>query len=174
MKTKRITARTIAMMGILMAMQLILTRFLSIQTPIVRIGFSFIPTAIMAMMFGPLLTGAGSVLSDFIGITLFPTSGAYFPGFSLSAFLSGVLYGWFFYKKDMTWQRILLANVIILIVVDLVMNTYWLYLMMGPGIIAQIPLRLVKSLIILPIKVGVMYALGNKGILRGQMARFQN
>lgn len=174
MNTQKITTKGIVLMGVLMAMQLILTRFLSIQTPIVRIGFSFIPTAIMAMIFGPLLTGVGSTLSDFIGITLFPTVGGYFPGFSVSAFLSGAIYGWFFYKKEMTWQRILLANVIIVILIDMILNTFWLYLMMGPGVIAQIPLRVGKSLLLLPIKVGVIYGLGNQGVLKNQMARFQN
>ena len=174
MKTNRINAKTIAMMGVLMGMQLILTRFIVIQTPFVRIGFSFIPTIIMAMMFGPILTGVGSTLSDFVGITLFPTVGAYFPGFSLSAFLTGVIYGVFFYKKEMTWRRVILANVIVMVVIEMVLNTYWLYLMLGPGVLGQLPFRIVKSLILLPIQVGMMYAIGNKGILKNQMARFQN
>lgn len=173
MNNKKITTKGIALMGILMAMQLILTRFLVIQTNFVRIGFSFIPTTIMAMMFGPLLTGVGSTLSDFVGITLFPTVGAYFPGFSVSAFLSGAIYGWFFYKKEMTWQRVLIANIIVVVLVDMILNTYWLYLMMGPGVFAHVPVRIIKSLIVLPIQVSIMYGLGNKEVLKNQIARFQ-
>ncbi len=174
MNKQKINTKGIALMGVLMAMQLILTRFLVIQTPFVRIGFSFIPTTIMAMTFGPLLTGVGSTLSDFIGITLFPSvGGGYFPGFSVSAFLSGAIYGWFFYKKEMTWQRVLMANLVVMILIDMIMNTFWLYLMMGPGVLAQIPFRIGKSLILLPIQVGLMYGLGNKGVLKGQVARFQ-
>lgn len=170
----KIGTRGIALMGMLMAMQLILTRFLVIQTPFVRIGFSFIPTTVMGMTFGPLFTGIGTMLSDFIGITLFPgPGGGFFPGFSLSAFLAGAIYGVFFYKKEMTWQRVLIANILVTVLIDILLNTYWLYLTMGPGILANIPLRVGKSLILLPIQVGMMYALGNQSLLKKQVARFQ-
>ena len=170
----KIGTKGIALMGILMAMQIILSRFLVIQTPFVRIGFAFIPTIVMAMVFGPLFTGIGSTLSDFIGISLFPTGGGYFPGFSLSAFLTGVIYGSFFYKKEMTWQRILIANLLVTFLIDICLNTFWLYLIMGPGVIAHVPLRIGKALILLPIQVLVMYALGNQGVLKRQITRFQS
>lgn len=170
----KIGTKGIALMGILMAMQLILTRFLVIQTPFVRIGFSFIPTMVMALVFGPLMTGIGSTLSDFIGISLFPVGGGYFPGFSLSAFVSAAIYGFFFYKKELTWRRIITANLLVTVLVDMVMNTLWLYILMGPGVIAQVPLRIAKALILLPLQVMIMYALGNQGVLKRQITRFQN
>lgn len=171
--SQKISTRGIALMGILMAMQLILTRFLVIQTPFVRVSFLFIPTTVMAMVFGPLLTGVGSMLSDFVGISLFPVGGGYFPGFSVSAFLTGAIYGWFFHKKEFTWQRVVLANLLVMIFIDMVLNTYWLYLIIGPAVIAQIPIRIGKSLILFPIQVLLMYTLGNQGILQKQVTRFQ-
>ncbi|WEG73454.1 folate family ECF transporter S component [Vagococcus intermedius] len=172
MFSKKITTREIALMGVLMALQLILTRFLSIQTPFVRIGFSFIPTALMAMTFGPMLTGVGSLLSDFVGISLFPVTGPYFPGFSFSTFLTGVIYGWFFYKKELTWSRIIVANLLVTIIVDIFLNTLWLYMMMGPIAIAQLPLRVGKNIIQFPIKVFIMYFLGHNVVLQKQLTRF--
>ena len=171
--SQKISTRGIALMGILMAMQLILTRFLVIQTPFVRVSFLFIPTTVMAMVFGPLLTGVGSMLSDFVGISLFPVGGGYFPGFSVSAFLTGAIYSWFFHKKEFTWQRVVLANLLVMIFIDMVLNTYWLYLIIGPAVIAQIPIRIGKSLILFPIQVLLMYTLGNQGILQKQVTRFQ-
>jgi len=44
----------LTIVGILVAMQIVLTRILSIQTPIVRIGFSFLPLALTAKLYGPL------------------------------------------------------------------------------------------------------------------------
>ena len=37
--------KTIAFVGLLVSMEIIFTRFLSFQTPIIRIGFGFIPIA---------------------------------------------------------------------------------------------------------------------------------
>ena len=85
----------------------------------------------MAMIFGPWLTGIGSTLSDFIGIFLFPKSAPYFPGFSLSAFLTGVIYGHFFYRKEITLKRVIIANVLVTFIIDLGLNTLWLYMIMN-------------------------------------------
>lgn len=48
---QHLQSKQIALMGMLMALQLIVTRFLALETPIVRISFLFIPTVIMAMIF---------------------------------------------------------------------------------------------------------------------------
>ena len=172
-RTKKLSTKGIALMGILMGLQLIFTRFLAIETPIVRVSFTFIATVMMAMIFGPLLTGVCSTLSDFIGIMLFPKTAPYFPGFSLSAFITGIIYGVFFYKKEMTLKRVIIANLIVNILVDICMNTLWLYMIMGPAAIAQFPVRLIKICILFPIRVAIMFALGNQGLLKQQVIRFQ-
>lgn len=168
---KKIDSRSISLMGLLMAMQIVLTRFLSIQTPIVRIGFSFIPIVMMGMMFNPLIAGVGNLFADFIGIMIFGSSGPYFPGFSLTAFMSGATYSLFFYKKEMSVGRIILACLVVTLLCDVVLNTLWLY-MMAPASIAQFPIRLGKSAILLPIKVMIVYAISNNPIIREKMRRF--
>ena len=91
-KTKK-RIRFLACIAMLSAMQVVLSRFLSIQTPVVKIGFGFVP-----VMFAGALYGAGGgalagALSDVVGALLFP-SGSYFPGYTLTAALSGAVYGW--------------------------------------------------------------------------------
>lgn len=171
MEKKKINARSISLMGLLMAMQIILTRFLSITTPFVRIGFAFIPTAMMGMMFNPFIAGIGNTVADFIGVMMF-SSGPYLPGFSLTAFMSAAIYSLFFYQKKMTWLRIILACVIVTLVCDLLLNTYWLYLM-APGTLAQFPIRVGKSAILLPIKIGIIYLLSRNPVLLDKMRRFK-
>lgn len=56
-----------------------------------------------------LLGGIGAAAADFIGMMLFPVGGAYFPGFTISAFLSAGIYGVLLYKKPKNLTRISMA-----------------------------------------------------------------
>lgn len=146
------TTRVFVFLGLLISMEIVLTRFLSIQTPIVRIGFGFIPVALSSIMFGPILGGITAMLSDIIGMIIFP-QGAYFPGFTFSAFLSGVIYGCILYKKPNTIIRIAFAVLIVALFVDLGLNTLWLSIITGKAAMALIVPRFIKSAIMLPVQI---------------------
>lgn len=152
-KMNQINIKTISYMGMFIALEVILTRFLSIQIPIVRIGFTFLPIAISAMMFGPLFSGIAAALADIAGMMLFPAGGAYFPGFTLTAFLSGVLYGIILHKKPVSLVRISLAVIAVTIVANLGLDTLWIWSITGQGILAILPARIIKLLIMAPIQV---------------------
>ncbi len=145
--------RKIVYLSLFISLEVILTRFLSIQTPIVRIGFAFLPIAISGMMFGPLAAGVSATLADFIGMMLFPTGGAYFFGFTVSAFLSGFVFGLFLYNKPKTILRVSIAVVITSVFVNLGLGTLWLAILTGKGYLAIIPVRIVKSLAMIPIQI---------------------
>ena len=55
---------------------------------------------------------------------MFPV-GAYFPGFTLSAFLDGAVYGAVF-RKGIGKKQILLAVLIVQLGISLLLNTFWL------------------------------------------------
>lgn len=172
MKNKSI-ARRIALMGILIALEIILTRFISIETPFVRISFTFIVTALMGIFFSPLIAGAGCACADFLGITLFSKSTApIFLGFTLSAFLTGFLYSVFFYKKEITVKRIILVELIISVGIDIVLNTVWLYMLMGPGVIGALPIRILKTVIMFVIKVPVIYIMTCQSVFKKEVKRW--
>lgn len=155
--------RAISMMGLLIALHIILTRYISIETPFMRISFVFIAIGFMGLFFNPLFAGLGNALADFLGITLFSKSAApFFPGFTVSAFLSGMIYSLFLHNKKVTLPRLLLLELVISVVIELILNTVWLYILLGPGILAQIPVRITKILIMYPIKVIILYILTNK------------
>lgn len=67
--------RTITHVAALIAIEIVLSRFCSIATPIVKIGFGFVPVAVCAMLYGPVWAGAAGGLGDFIGAILFPIGG---------------------------------------------------------------------------------------------------
>ena len=89
---KNNSVKKLVEISLLIALEVILTRFCSINTATLRIGFGFLPIAIIAMMYGPLSAGVAYALGDLLGMMIFP-SGSYFPGFTLTAFLTGVIYG---------------------------------------------------------------------------------
>ena len=145
--------------SLLIAIEVILTRFCSIQTPIVRIGFGFLPIAIIAIMYGPLSAGIAYAIGDLLGIALFP-SGGFFPGFTLTAFLTGVSYGIFLYNKPVTWPRIVGAVLTVCLVLNLGLDTLWLSIMMGKGYLALLPTRIIKAALMIPVQtliIGIIY-----------------
>lgn len=145
--------RIIIFMGLFIALQVVLTRFFSIQTPVIRIGFAFLPLAISSMMFGSLIGGTSAAIADIVGMMLFPTGGAYFPGFTFTAFLKGAIYGIFLYEKPKTFIRTSISVIIASLLVDLGLNTVWVWMLTGKGFLALLPARAVKTAIMIPIEI---------------------
>ena len=105
MRKSRFSTRTLTGLALLTAVEVVLSRFLSISTWNIKIGFSFIPIVVAAILYGPIEAGVVGALSDFLGAILFPI-GAYFPGFTLTAFLTGCVYGLFLHRRQ-GWPQIL-------------------------------------------------------------------
>ena len=130
-------------MALLIAIEVVLTRFLSFNTQFLRIGFGFLPVAVMGMLYGPLWAGIGYAIGDVLGMLIFP-SGPYFPGFTLSAFLTVLVYGLLLYKKEVTWQRALIASLIISVFINLGLDTLWLSILYGKAYVPILVGRLIK------------------------------
>ena len=90
----KFTTRTLTLTALLTALEIVLSRFLSISAWNTKIGFAFVPVVIAALLLGPVWAGIAAALADFLGAVLFPV-GPYFPGFTLTAFLMGAVYGLF-------------------------------------------------------------------------------
>jgi ECF transporter S component (folate family) len=137
--------RVLVFMSLLVAMNVLLTHVVPvIQTDIVRVSFGFMPLSLSSMLFGPIIGGIGGAVSDLIGMVIAP-KGPYFPGFTLNAFLTGMIYGLFLYKKPKTLPRIILAVLCISVFINLGLNTYWLTILTGKGFLALLPSRIVQN-----------------------------
>lgn len=146
-----IKLKGLVQVSLLIAMEIVLSRFMSISTPIMRIGFGFVPVAICAIMFGPIWAGIAGATADFLGATLFPI-GTYFPGLTLSAALVGIVFGLFLYKRKEGWLPLAGAVAINCLIISLLLNTYWLTILMGKGFMVLLPVRIVQNLIMIPIQ----------------------
>lgn len=127
MNTK-ISARSVSMIGILVAMEIVLERF-AIHTWNVKIGFSFAPIVVAAILYGPVAGGLVAAMGDVISAFLFPV-GAYFPGFTLTAFLTGAVFGFCLRKKVSAWN-VILSVVIVQGLLSQCLNTYWISFLYG-------------------------------------------
>lgn len=147
---KLFNVQTMVVLGVLVAMEIILSRFLSIAAWNMKIGFSFVPIAIAALSYGPIAAGIVAALGDFVGALLFPI-GAYFPGFTLSAFLTGILFGVFLYKKQ-TVLRVAGAVIVNQMILSLLINSIWISILYGTPVIPLMGTRIIQCLIMIPIQ----------------------
>ena len=89
------TIFTITSLSVLIALEVVLSRFLSFAVWNQKIGFAFVATAVAGMLFGMFGGAVVGGLADLVGALLFPI-GAYFPGFTLTNALVGAFFGLFF------------------------------------------------------------------------------
>ncbi len=129
-------------LALLIAIEIILSRFLSIAQWNIKFSFAFIPVVIAGILFGPIASAAVSGISDFLGAILFPI-GAYFPGFTLTSMLTGFVFGFFLYKKQ-SLGRIIAATMINQVFGSLLLNSYWLSIISGTSFFAQLSARSVQ------------------------------
>lgn len=151
--------RVLVFISLLVAMDVLLIHIIPIiQIDIIRISFGFVPQSFAAMLFGPLIGGAGAAVGDVLGMIIAPR-GPYFAGFTVSAALYGVIYGLFLFRKPKTLPRIALAVLCITLFVDIGLNTYWLSLLLGKGYMVLLADRVIKSAVMFPVQVYIIYFL---------------
>lgn len=138
--------------SILLAIEIILSRFFSISTPILKIGFAFVPLAICGIFYGPIWAGVVGGLADLLGANLFPV-GIYFPGFTISGTLSGIVYGLFLHKRPWTWTNIVILVFIQRIVIGLFLSTYWLTFLTKLPFTVLFTTRILQALLLIPIQI---------------------
>lgn len=150
MKKSRFSTEVIVICGFMIALSVVLSKLVSINISFLRIGFGFLPIAALAILYGPVVAAVGYGIADVIGAWLFPT-GAFFPGFTVSAVLTGLLFGLVLYNKEVTIKRALIASALVCLLVNLLINTYWLTFIIGKGFMVLLTSRAVKELVAIPV-----------------------
>ena len=155
-KTK-FTTRMLTTLALLTAVEIILSRFLSISAWNIKIGFSFVPIVVAAILFGPLEAGIVAALGDFIGALLFPI-GAYFPGFTLTAFLTGCVFGLFLHWKQ-GWLQSIAAVGINQFILSLFLNTLWISILYGSPYGPLLATRVIQSILLTAVQLVCIQAI---------------
>lgn len=153
--------KTLTVVGALLAVKVILD-ILTIQiTPSLHLSFEFLAEGIAGMLYGPVVGIIYGMVGDILCYLMNP-KGTYFIGFTLIAMVSGCINGGILYKRKPTVKRVISARIINIIICNMILNTLCLVALYSTGILAMVPLRIFKNLILLPLEVMVMYWVVNK------------
>jgi len=148
--------RTLTMCGLMAALALVINSF-SIQIGLYnRISFSDLPNELVDFLFGPFVGGFFTAIMDIFKLILKPT-GPWIPGLTLNAFMAGLIYGIFLYKKPIRLWRILTAKLIVSVFINIILGTYWLSQMYGDGFLIALPDRIIQNLVMWPVQSIITY-----------------
>lgn len=144
--------------ALMITLSIVLSRFLSIKTPLLSISFAFVPVVLSAIWLGPKYTCLIAGISDVVGAVLFPF-GEFFVGFTISSILAGLIYGLILYKKqgELTSKqlivRLIAATILVNLFINMGLNTLWLVIMYDKAFFVVLGGRIIKELIMIPIEV---------------------
>ena len=164
MEGKKLTTEMIVAIAFMVALEIVLSKLVSVNISFLRIGFGFLPIAILAILYGPIWAGVGYAIGDVIGGFLFPT-GAFFPGFTVTAALTGVIFGLVLYNKKITFVRALIASALVCILCNLLLNTFWLTFILGKGFTVLLASRAIKEIVAIPV-MAVLIVLVDKTVMK--------
>lgn len=164
---KRNPVFVLVSLSMLIALQVVLSRFISIQTPLFKISTGFVPVMLAGSLFGPIGGLVVGGVSDLVGAMLFPF-GAYFPGFTLTAAFSGIVYGAMLRGKP-SITTIIVSYLITTIVVTLGLNELFITYLYVKGTeplyiryLSILPTKLTQAAIMLFIQTAITYLLLNQ------------
>ena len=150
----RLSTRKLVFLALMVAMNVVLGR-LSIQfTQEIRISIvGFLPIALAAYLMGPAYGAMAGALGDIVNYILFTHAfGPYFPGYTITAALSGLWYGVALYDKEVTWMRAILAILPVIVIGEIGLNSVWVYVLYSKTFWAKLPLRILTNVIEAPLK----------------------
>lgn len=131
-------------LAVLTAAQVVLSRFLSIQLWNLKFGFSFVPVMLAAYLYGPVGAVCVYGLGDLIGALVFP-QGTFFPGFTLTAVISGLVWGFLLYR-EIKPIKAFAAVIIVQISCSFLLNSFWISYTSGAPFLSLLATRWLQSL----------------------------
>jgi ECF transporter S component (folate family) len=165
--------RALVLCAMLIGLHMVLTSVRIDLSPQLRVGVGFLTQALTGMLFGPVMGMCSGALSDVLGYLVKP-GGSYFPGFTVTAIIGGLIYGLLLYdwrpqqplhaaeKNEIPRLsrflrhilkpagRAFLAKGLINIFCNMLLNTLWLRILYGDAIAVLLPERIIKNLALWP------------------------
>lgn len=151
------STRTVTNLSLLTAVSIVLTRLFAVAVPIgghtvLRLSFGEIPIMLAGVLFGPLAGAVTGAAADLIGYLINPFGGPFFPGFTVTAALTGLVAGVMLSKETRyTWQKMGLMVAVNDLLNSVVLNTIWLVILYGLDVRVILPTRIAARLLTIPI-----------------------
>ena len=148
--------KSVTLTAMLMALSVILGYFTIEAGPYLKIGFSSLVNQFVCFLFGPVVGTVYNGLLDILKYMVKPT-GPFFPGFTLTAMLGGVIHGYILYRRRPTLARVFAAQLLVKVLLNCGLNTLWLQMLYGQGFMAILPGRIVSNAVMLPVDTLLYY-----------------
>lgn len=121
-----------------------------------RLMFTYIPMSVGGMVCGPLMAMVIGLVSDLVGFVIHPT-GAFFPGYTLSAVLGALAYGLAFYRQRPNIWRVLIVRGLVNLLVNAALGSVWSAVLMGKAYMFYLGKSLFKNIALLPIEAFIIH-----------------
>lgn len=148
--------RTLVICAMMMAINIILGYYEIRFSAYLRIGFGFVTQPIVTALFGPLAGCMTGMLQDILSFVLHPT-GAYIPAYTICIGVSGMIYGIMLYNKPVTFARVFMTKLLIVVFSNIILNTIALAPTVGSGFAGIFPARVIKNFLMMPVQAVVVY-----------------
>ena len=156
--------RSLVMAAMLLAVQVVLGLVAAIPVgPSIRISFGYLALSSAGALLGPAVAPINGALADVLVFLIRPT-GPYFPGFTVTGLVSGLIYGLMLYRREITLPRLLVTKLLIDVICNLALNTVWIHMLYGKAFLALLPGRALKNLLQYPVDVLLLYPVMKKVI----------
>ena len=151
--------QSLTICALMLAIRVVLGYFSNLTlgiTPDIKIGFNFLPIAICAILCGPVGAMIVGGLGDLLSFLLAPM-GFYFPGWTVSGLLVGLLYGIFLYNSKRTLLNIIVCEIVIGLFVEIALGSLWLLIQYEKAFFIMAGIRGIKTLVAVPIEIAVVF-----------------
>lgn len=122
-----------------------------------RIYFTFLVKGLGGVIYGPIVGMLTGFIGDIAGFMLHP-SGGFFPGYTLTAILSGLFYGLFFYRAKVGIVRIILCKFSVNLLINVCLGSVWSAMLYEKGYIFYLTSSIVKNGLLLPVEAAMLFA----------------
>lgn len=143
-------------MALLVAFAIVISKF-SFGSSILQVRFTFIALGIIGYYFGWYKAAIASGVVDLVANTLFASGGTFFFGFTISAVVTGLIFGFMLHNRKVTVLNVFITILLLTVVVDILLNTTWISMMASAPFNVLLVARLPKELIALVYQTGILY-----------------
>ena len=160
--------RVLAFSGLVCAMAIVLEGLpIYLLGPSLKIYFSFLGGGLGCMCYGPCVGMMAGAIIDSVGFLLSSYGEPYFPGYLVTAVLSGFIYGVLLYKRKPTLLRIIVVRLIINYGSNVLLGSVWKAMLYGKGYLYYLTSGAIKNTLMLPVEVFLMWAVLNAAVNYG-------
>ena len=171
--------RMLTLAGIITAASIVLESFpIYLLGTSLKIYFSCLVISLGCYVYGPAVGILVGFANDTLGFLISSFGEPYFPGYLITAMLSGLIYGTLLYRQRITVLRLVVVRLVINYGSNVLLGSVWKAMLYGKGYYYYFTTGLVKNTTMLPIEVLLMVlmfqlalpALARSGLLPKEVA----